>query len=153
MEKSTMTGFQQSFPRIAIASIEGTARSVRHRQQQFIVLFNSLLRLKLDLVDAIKNDFNFSDAEALFEYSLTLKEIKTHYENLNMGIENAKRRSFETGEDNKDHTVPFKAAVYIASQRSLFSTLAPLAAAMAAGNCIILEVSKILGCVGPLNQH
>jgi hypothetical protein len=145
-ELATLSVFQQLFPRIAIASIEGTARSVRHRQQQLIILFNSLLRLKFDLVDAIKNDFNFSDAEALLEYSLTLKEIKTHYESLNMVIENAKRRSFETGEDNRDHSVPFKAAVYIAPEKGLFSTLAPLAAAMAAGNCVVLEVSKFMTC-------
>ncbi len=132
------------FPRISIADIEGTASSVRHRQDQLHGLHNSLLKAKTSILDALKQDYGYTDWEAGFEYLLALSELRSHYESIDLQSEKAATKSIEQGTE----TVRFSAVgiVYIipkTSRNGFYATISPLCAAMAAGNCVIIEVSAV----------
>ena len=128
------------FPRIAIAHVEGSARSVRHRQQQFQRLHLALVRDKIALVQALQDDNGYTGAEADFEYSLALSELRTHYESVDLGKELEDEKQIVNGSDKTTRCVGV-GLVYIVPNGDLYSIIAPLAAAMAAGNCAIIEVS------------
>lgn len=127
------------FPRISIANIEWSARSVRHRQQQLRQLHATLLKYKDECVQAIEEDFRYTPNEALFAYSSTLKDIRIHYDSVSLSEENAKARKVEQEQDNPVRSVPV-GIVYIIPTAGLHCVISPVAAALAAGNCIVVEV-------------
>jgi acyl-CoA reductase-like NAD-dependent aldehyde dehydrogenase len=130
------------FPRISAAHIEGSTRSVRHRQQQFHRLHSTLVSSKSQLVEALSIDNDFTDTEALFEYSLALFDLRHMYESLNLEAELAASNIIGRGHDGLLRKVGL-GIVYIMPEKkksSLYSVLSPLGAAMAAGNCVIVEV-------------
>ena len=140
---SSVNSLSRPFPRISIAHIEGTARSVRHRQQQFHKLHKALVEAKSSLTAAIKEDYGYSETEASFEYAFVLAELHATYGTISLEAENAAARRIEQGLDNMDRRIG-AGIVYIRpdmSRTSLYSTVSPLSAAMAAGNCVIVEVS------------
>ena len=133
------------FPRIAIAHVEDSARSLRHRQQQLQRLQVALAKNKTPLVQTLQDDYNYSDDEALFQYSLALSELQTHYESLNLEEELKSSRNIV---NDNDRLVRFVGSglVYVIPHSGLYSVVAPLAAAMAAGNCVVIEVSLPVIC-------
>ena len=135
------------FPRISTAYIEGAARSVRHRQQECHKLQRALVEAKSLITNALQDDNGYSEAEALFEYGLTLLELRQTYETINLEAENASARAIEEGHDNPQR-VNSAGVVYIIparSKSSLYCVLSPLGAATAAGNCVIVEASARRG--------
>ena len=135
-------GTSESLARIKIAVIEGTARSIRHQQQQLNKLYNGLLQSRSELQKALQQEHFLLDSEALFEHSLTLEEIRTHYNGISMSRENSKTTRTERGEDNPDYACPY-GIIYIISSSGLYSTVSSLVAALVAGNCVVLEVGPI----------
>ena len=132
----------ESLQRVSIALIEGTARSIRHRQQQLNLLYDRLLRSRVELVEALQHDLSLTEAEAVFEHSIVLHEIRICYNGINLTSENDKARKLKQGEDNGDHTVPY-GIVYIIPLPGVHAILSPLVAGLGAGNCVILEVSIV----------
>ena len=102
----------ESLGRIKIAVIEGTAQSVRHQQQQLNKLYNGFLRARSELLEALQQELSLMESEALFEHSLTLQEIRTHYDALSMARENSKAMRIERGLENLDYATPH-GTVYI----------------------------------------
>jgi acyl-CoA reductase-like NAD-dependent aldehyde dehydrogenase len=132
----------ESLERIKIAVIEGTARSIRHQQQQLNKLYNELLKSRSELQEALQQEHFLLEPEALFEHSLTLQEIRTHYNGISTSRENSKATRTERGEDNPDYACPY-GIVYIISSSGLYSTVSSLVAALVAGNCVVLEVGTV----------
>lgn len=130
------------FPRISIADIEGTARSLRHRQLQFHRLQPALLKNKALLIQALEDDYGYSKVEALFEYSLSLSELRAHYESIDFEKEIRATKAIENGNESLNRYAGV-GIVYIVPQGGIYSVLSPLCAAMAAGNCVIIEVGLI----------
>jgi hypothetical protein len=130
------------FPRLSIARIEGKARSVRYQQTQFRQLHESLTQSKDQLVRALRDDFGFSESEALLEYALALSDLRYHHGSLDLEKELAASRAIENKKKDACRSVG-SGYVYIAPQIAVFSVLSPLCAALAAGNYIIVEVSKM----------
>lgn len=129
------------FPRLSIACIERQARSVRYQQNQFRRLHGLLVDEKGLLLQALRDDFGFSDFEALFEFSLTLLELRYHYDSLDLKREVAASRAIEDKKQDASRTVG-TGIVYIMPRVGLLSILSPICAAMAAGNCVIVEVGS-----------
>lgn len=127
------------FPRISIADVEGTARSLRHRQLQFHRLQPTLIKNKALLVQALEDDYGYSKVEALFEYSLSLSELRAHYESIDFEKEVQATKTIENGNESLNRSAAI-GIVYIVPRGGLYSVLSPLCAAMAAGNCVIVEV-------------
>jgi acyl-CoA reductase-like NAD-dependent aldehyde dehydrogenase len=145
MAKSTAVSEEvtpESLRRISIAVIEGTARSIRHQQQQLNLLYDRLLKSRVELVDALQHDLSLTEAEAVFEHSIVLHEIRICYNGINLVSENEKARKLERGEDNGNHAVPY-GIVYIIPSPGMHTILSPLVAGIGAGNCVILEVGII----------
>ena len=130
------------FSRLLLAQVEGTAASTRHQQSQLQRLHKALADAKVDLISAIKDDHDHSDFEAAFEYCSALSSTRNHYESKDIAMEVEKSRSLELGKDNLHRAVGV-GIVYIipTSHTPLHSIVSPLSAAIAAGNCVIVEVS------------
>jgi acyl-CoA reductase-like NAD-dependent aldehyde dehydrogenase len=137
-------GTSESLERIKIAVIEGTARSIRHQQQQLNKLYNGLLKARSELQGALQQEHSLTESEALFEHSLTLQEIGAHYNGTSLSRKNSKATKIERGEDNPDYACPY-GIVYIVPSSGLYSVLSALVAALVAGNCVVLEVGIIEG--------
>lgn len=130
------------FPRITIAGIEGIASSVRHRQAQLQRLHISLLKAKTSVVDALRQDHGYTEWEAGFEYSLALSELRSHYESIELASEKAAAESI--AEETEITHVSAVGIVYIIPQTArncFYAVISPLCAAVAAGNCVVVEVS------------
>lgn len=127
------------FPRISIAEVEGTARSIRHRQLQFHRLQPTLIKNKALLVQALKDDYGYTEVEALFEYSLSLAELRAHYESLDFEKEVQATKTIQNGNESLNRYIGV-GIVYIVPRGGLYSVLSPLCAAVAAGSCVIVEV-------------
>ena len=127
----------QPFSRIQIAQLEGRPQSVRLRQSLFHALHIALTASEGPIKRAIAADSGCSDADAAFEYSLALSELRTHYDSLDLKTE----IEFAHALENPKGTTTLGIVYVIPTQRNLFySVLSPLCAAVAGGNCVVLEV-------------
>ncbi len=97
---------------------------------------------KSSICAALQDDNGYSEAETLFEYGLTLRELRTTYENISLDAENASARAIERGRYGP-RLANGVGMVYIITARSkscLYNILSPVISAIAAGNCVIVEV-------------
>ena len=133
----------QQFPRISISEIDGTATSIRHRQYQFHSLHTSLVKARSSILNALRQDYDYSEWEAAFEYSLALSELRHHYDSIDLESEKAAAKSIEQRKESVHHVSGMGIAYIIPelSKNGFHAVISPLGAAMAAGNCIIVEVS------------
>ncbi|KAJ9603049.1 hypothetical protein H2200_012344 [Cladophialophora chaetospira] len=134
----------QPFSRIQIARLEGRAQSVRLRQSLFHSLHAALIASEGTIKRAIAADTGSSDADSSFEYSLALSELRTHYESLDLKTEVERAHTLE----NPSGTTNLGIVYLIPAQRNPFySILSPLCAALAGGNCVVLELPPTLSQV------
>ena len=137
-----MNSSTSSLKRIQAANIDGRARSPGFIQGQLKGLHDSLVENLRDLCQGIQTDTSHSHSEIAIEYFLALNDIKEHYKEINFEDLLAEEYLVANGKAS-----PFRRTaagiVYITptSHTLLYSVIAPLSAAIAAGNCVILEVS------------
>jgi acyl-CoA reductase-like NAD-dependent aldehyde dehydrogenase len=126
------------FSRIEVSHQEGRAQSVRLRQKLFHSLHSTIKASEKAIKRAIQADTGYSDHDVNIEYSLTISELRTHYESLDLRRELDSQKAVE----NLDATTSV-GVVYIIPARGnlLYSVVSALTAALAAGNCIVLEVT------------
>lgn len=133
---------ERCFPRLSAAYIDGRAHTARFRQQQFHRLHSVLVFNKSRLVEALQADNDYTELEAVFEFSLGLSELRSMYESVDLEAELAASRAVQSGQDGLQRKIGL-GIVYIRPEKaksSLYSILSPLCAALAAGNCVIVEV-------------
>lgn len=133
----------QPFQRIVAAEIDGRCLNIRYRQNQFHRLQSSLVQNIEQIKDAIAADSGNSEEEVRAEICLAFKEIRTHYASLDLKKDLEEEYRVANGKDNYDGKRG-AGIVYIvpASHTMFFSVVAALSAAIAAGNCVILEVGS-----------
>jgi acyl-CoA reductase-like NAD-dependent aldehyde dehydrogenase len=130
------------FPRIAISNLEGRAQSTHYRQSQLHRLQTELTKSKDEIKAAIRADVGHTSLEADVEYTLVLSELREHYETLNPKNELAATRQVELGNDNLNRSKTTSIVYIVPSTHTLlYSVLSPVCAAIAVGNCVIVEVS------------
>ena len=126
-----------AFSRIEISVLEGRAQSVRLRQKLLHSLHAALRSSEKAIKQAIADDTGYSDHDINVEYSLTISDLRTHYESLDLRRELDSQKALQNLE-----ATTCVGSVYIipAKQNLLYSVISALTAALAAGNCVILEV-------------
>lgn len=133
------------FPRILAANIDGRVHNVQYRQSQFNRLHSALLRHIEDITTALLEGSGHSLEEIRAEVFLALNEIRTHYDSLT--VEKSLEEEYRIAH-GKDHLEGRRGVgiVYIIpiAHTIFFSSISAMAAALAAGNCIILEVCHLL---------
>ena len=134
-------------PDVAFATLQATALTARchnalFRLKQLKSLHDALRKNTSNLKDAIRQDTRVSDEEATTEVALSLDIVRDHYSSIDVKKELEEEYRISNGTDAGDRKGPWGVA-YVEPQQNhtpLFSTIAPLSAALAAGNCVALKV-------------
>ncbi|PYH67389.1 uncharacterized protein BO88DRAFT_369003 [Aspergillus vadensis CBS 113365] len=133
----------QPFQRIIAAEIDGRCLNIRYRQNQFHRLQSILVQNIEQIKDAIAADSGNSSEEVRAEICLALKEIRTHYASLDLKKDLEEEYRVANGKDNYDGKRGVGIVYIVPSSHTMFfSVVAALSAAIAAGNCVILELTK-----------
>ncbi|PIG80018.1 aldehyde dehydrogenase PutA [Aspergillus arachidicola] len=141
--KSHSPSHPRQFSAIIAGNIDGRTDNVRYRQRQFHRLQASILQHLTELKEAISQDLGHSEEEVQTEVCLSLKEIRSHYSSLNFEKSVQVEYRVARGEDNVDRKKGAGIVYIIPSTHTIFySVIAALSAALAAGNCIIVELPK-----------
>jgi acyl-CoA reductase-like NAD-dependent aldehyde dehydrogenase len=129
------------FPRIRAAAIDGRLSNIHHRRSQLKQLHDSLTQHAQDIRNAIVHDSGNTQAEAAIEYHLAISSLKEHYSSLDPvgALEDEYR--IARGVDAPDRREPVGIVYIVPAVHTLFfSVISPLGAAIAAGNCVIVQV-------------
>lgn len=129
--------------RIQAADIDGRARNPRYIQRQLAKLHESLVKHAKPLQDAIVADTHVGVAEAELEFCLAVDAVKEQYTSINIQQMLEDEYSVAKGRDWPARRTA-AGIIYIRPQTHtiLFSIVSPLASAIAAGNCVVVEVSR-----------
>jgi acyl-CoA reductase-like NAD-dependent aldehyde dehydrogenase len=132
----------QPLQRIKAAIIDGRCRTPRYIQKQLLILHDALIRAAPSIHQAILKDTGWSSSEAWFEIHMTLQAIKEQYGAINFDDCLLQEFSIAHGKGNSNRRLPFGCVYIVPCQHNrLYSMIQPAAAAIAAGNCVIIEVS------------
>lgn len=133
------------FPRIEAAAIDGRLHTVYHRQVQLERLCKALVDNVNEVKRAIEQDYDYSPQEIATEYHQTLTTVKQYYALLDPKEAHEEEYLVANGKDAPQNRMP-AGIVYIEPTMHTFfySSIAPLAAALAAGNCVVLLVSSYI---------
>ncbi len=137
----------------ALAQLHATALTARchnsfFRQKQLKALHDGLRKDSNNLKDALKADTRVSEQDATTEVALSLNLVKEHYASINPEKELEEEYRIANGKNASDQTKPW-GVVYIEPQQThtpLFSAIAALSAALAAGSCVALKVRFFTQC-------
>jgi hypothetical protein len=131
-----------SIERLRASITEGRPESVRFRQNEFQRLHAALRENSASICDAISKEESCSIADAEKEFYLTMDALRTFYETLDFDQLLKQEYLVKEGKDNRNRRVGLGlVAIRPSSHSQFYSVLVPLSAAIAAGNCVILEVS------------
>lgn len=132
------------FPRLQETVIDGRLGSPFFRREQLYRLYQTLLQSKDAILEGILKDSSNSREEALAELYLTLSDIKHFHEE-----QDPKRElelEYRVAHKQDASTARVGVGVVVISPQAytfLYSTISPLCAAIAAGNCVAVVVSWI----------
>lgn len=129
--------------RIVAASIDQRAHNVRYRQTQLHLLHRFLRQNASTICDLIAKDSEYSTEETELEFFATMKSIAILYQQLDFDAalddEYAVARNQSTLQNRTPHGIVL---IRPSSFNLFFSLFSALAAALAAGNCVVIEVRK-----------
>ncbi|KAJ5094758.1 hypothetical protein N7456_010619 [Penicillium angulare] len=129
--------------RILSANIDGRTQNTRYRQSQFQRLQAALVKHIAEIQDAIRSDSGHTQQEIRAEVVLALQELRTHYTSLNLAKDLEVEYRIAEGKDNPDATRGTGIVYIVPCVHTLFySVISALTAALAAGNCIVLELPQ-----------
>lgn len=131
----------ESFSRIEISCLEARPQSIRLRQNLFHSLHSALKSSEKRIKDAITDDTSHDDWDINLEYTLAISELRVHYDSLSPEEYHKSNKLV----DNLQATTSVRIVYIIPSKQNLFySVISALTAALAAGNCVVLEVFSII---------
>jgi acyl-CoA reductase-like NAD-dependent aldehyde dehydrogenase len=127
------------------ASIDGRLQNIIYRQTQLEKLQKSLLD-NFELIEkAIKNDTGHSDAEVAVEFILALQSLKEYYHSIDAEDALHKEYAIARGEDAPGRQEPIGIVYIVPSSYTAFcSVIVAVSVAVAAGNCVVIEVCVFL---------
>lgn len=130
-----------AFAELRAAAVDGRAHSVYYRQHQLEALHQALLDNASEIREAIATDYDHSPAEIAIELHLVLSALRRNYDLLQPSQAHANEYLLAEGKDAPANRAP-AGIVYIKPcvHTLLFSVVAPMSAAIAAGNCVIVLV-------------
>ncbi|KAE8375696.1 Aldehyde/histidinol dehydrogenase [Aspergillus bertholletiae] len=141
--KSNPRSHPSQFAAVIAGNIDGRTDNVRYRQRQFHRLQSSILRHLTELKEAISQDSGHSVEEVQTEVCLALKETRSHYSSLSLEKSVKVEYRVARGQDNLDRKKGAGIVYIIPTTHTIFySVIAAVSAALAAGNCTIVELPK-----------
>ncbi|KAF7588817.1 hypothetical protein BBP40_005171 [Aspergillus hancockii] len=141
--KSTSPERPPQFAAIIAGNIDGRTNNVRYRQRQFHRLHACILNRISEFKEAIAQDSGHTSEEVQAEVCLALKEIRSHYASLNFEQSVQVEYRVARGQDNLTRRKGAGIVYIIPTTHTIFySVVAALSAALAGGNCVILELPK-----------
>jgi acyl-CoA reductase-like NAD-dependent aldehyde dehydrogenase len=119
---------------------DGIAITPRYRERQLSSLHRGLSAAKDELLSVLRSGAAITQAEAVVEYLLTLNAIKSFHTTCDPASCREEEYTIANSKDYNDRRIPYGYA-YIspANADSLYSTVVPLAAAISAGNVVLLQ--------------
>ncbi|KAK5053857.1 hypothetical protein LTR84_001819 [Exophiala bonariae] len=134
-----------SLDRILAAAVDGQAQSQRFIQRQLSRLHEHFVRDGPEIRAAMKNDGSQTTSEIEIQYTLALETITKSFSESDFQKLLATEYKIAYSENTPDHRCAYGAA-YIApaTYNLVYSTVAAVSTAIAAGNCVILELPKTL---------
>jgi acyl-CoA reductase-like NAD-dependent aldehyde dehydrogenase len=130
--------------RLRAAVIDGRTTNLRYRQDELQHLHKSLLEDGSKLLVAIAADAQSSQTEAKLEYYFAIKALRECYESLDFQSAISDEYAVVNRKDNLARRLGVGVVVIRPARYSRFySILSPIEAAVAADNCIVLEVSVL----------
>jgi acyl-CoA reductase-like NAD-dependent aldehyde dehydrogenase len=136
-----MTSSDPSIARLQAAVLDGRTANIRYRQDQFQKLFKILSENADTLAEAIAKDNSATAAEVEVELFLTLDSVRHFYDGFNFERELKEEYSLKNGEDNEGRRIGVGIVLVRPTIHTrLYSVLTPTCAAIAAWNCVLLDV-------------
>jgi acyl-CoA reductase-like NAD-dependent aldehyde dehydrogenase len=134
---------QHTLDRVKAAAVDGRAHNVFYRQQEIESLCRTLLENAEKIRQAIISDYNYDPREVAVEFDLALTAVRTNYALLQPKKSHKDEYAVANGKDAARNRVPVGIVCIEPTAHTIFfSTIAPLSAALAAGNCVIVVVSS-----------
>ncbi|KAK8855267.1 Aldehyde/histidinol dehydrogenase [Apiospora arundinis] len=131
--------------RLQDAVIDGRAENIRYRQNQLQSLHASLREEAGGICAALAKDAQSSSAEVEAEYYLAMDAVRHFYDSLNFAEEHEKEYAVTHGKDNATRRLGAGLVVIRPTSHTRFySIVTPLAAAISAGNCVIVELQDTI---------
>lgn len=138
-----MTSHNLLISKVRASVTDRRAVNVRYRQNQLNRLYASVCERSTDIHNALQEDFNVTQTEAVAEFSQTLRSIRNAYTTLDNSAARREEYSITEGRSNPRRRVPKGLLLLRASTFSRFySVLQPLSVAISTGNCMLIEVSS-----------
>lgn len=137
-----------AFPRVQAAAIDGRFDTIYHRQVELESLCKALIDNVNEIKQAIAADSGHTPAEVAVEYHRALLAVKRDYATLEPVKAHEQEYLIANGKDASDRRTP-AGVVYIepTTHTLFYSTIAPLSAALAAGNTVIVLLENNLRAV------
>ncbi|KAE8346124.1 hypothetical protein BDV24DRAFT_158921 [Aspergillus arachidicola] len=140
---SSRTALPVHLAAIFAGKIDGRTENVRYRQQQFHRLHKAIITSLTEIKEALVRDSGHQHHEVQAELHQALREITTHYRSLNLEEAIGKEYRVAHGQDNRDGRRGVGIVYIIPGGHNLFySLVACISAAVAAGNCIVVELPR-----------
>lgn len=141
----------KSISDLKAAVIDGRAEAPRFKQQQLLNLHTALQSAHQEIIDAICADTGNTHAEAEAQYILSVDAVKQHYSSLDVAKLLEAEYSLASSKDNLGRRTAYGCAYIVPENYSLlYSVITPVAAAIAAGNCVVVQMPQTLRLMGPL---
>ncbi|KEF62411.1 uncharacterized protein A1O9_00383 [Exophiala aquamarina CBS 119918] len=120
---------------------DGRTRDLRYRQRQFISLHKWITSHRIDIETAACKDDNLSKLEAQLMVSLTLRELREQYEELDLKKTLDGEYSVKNGRNNGGGSSS-EDLVYILPEAFTFfySVMCAMCTCIAAGSCCVIEL-------------
>ncbi|KAF2218865.1 Aldehyde/histidinol dehydrogenase [Elsinoe ampelina] len=132
---------QQELAALKAAAIDGRAQTIFYKHAQLQKLRDTLVEKSKQIQDAIVSDSGFTPAEAKIEYSLALNTLRTRYAEI-ADHEKVLSQEYTVAKGKDDASRRLGTGIALikpASHNLFFSTIAPLVAAIVAGNVVVLQ--------------
>ena len=127
--------------RLQDSVVDGRAENIRYRQNQLQSLHASLRDEAGGICAALAKDAQSSSADVEVEYYLAMDAVRHFYDSLNFAEEHSKEYAVTHGKDNATRRLGAGLVVIRPTSHTRFySIITPLAAAISAGNCVVVEV-------------
>jgi acyl-CoA reductase-like NAD-dependent aldehyde dehydrogenase len=137
-----MASPESSIQRLRAAITDGRTANIRYRQKELQSLHSALAEHLDALAAAISEDTGVTSAEVEAELFLTMNCLRHSYDSLDFAKENKEEFLISNGKDNVERRIGVGlVAIRPTFHTRLFSVLSPICTAIAAGNCVLIEVS------------
>lgn len=131
-----------SIQRLHAAAIDGRCRNVRYRQKQLEALYDGILTKVVPLRAAIARDSQGPSSEIEAELCMAIAAIRHFHDSLDFDKYLEEEYLIVAGKDSLERRAALGVvAIRPSTHTRLYSILGAIAPIIAAGNCVLLEVS------------